>query len=697
MFTLRLLGGLSIQCPSGLLVSGPAAQRHRLALLAYLALRGPQQASRDTLIGLLWPERDDRAGRRLLNLAVHTLRRALGREAIRSVADGLALDPAGITTDVAQFEGALAARDWSRAALLYRGPLLDGFHLPAAPEFDRWAADARTQVAGRYAAILENLAKERECSGDWRGAVEWWQRLALTDRGNGAVVRRLMLAQEAMRDRAGALEEARRHTRFMAEEFGAGPDPLVAALAQSLASGASTRSARPAERSDLRPLAVLTFTSVGFGEDHGGFGEGIAFELRRQLATAGIRLVSPSGLSRQDGLGLSAREIGGALGVAGVIEGTVRRVGERIRVTAHLVETNHGFHLWSGAFERRAGDPFRLQEEFGAEIAAGVEAEWDRSPEKGWELDSRGLILRGRFALGRRTCESLRTAVRYFSAALSQDPAGPGGFSGLADAYAVMGFYDCAPPAEAFGSARRAARRALGLDARLAAPRATLAYVDLYHRWNFPLAEARFRRAIAVDPRLALAHQWYGNLLAAAGRREDSVREMARAVSLDPQSLVAGAALGWTLYFAGRSEEAVEQCGATLELDPSFGLAHLWQGLALQELNRWDEALAALGRAGPLLEGSQATAALARATAAAGDGATAMALLDQVENASGYIPSYEIAKVHLALGRPEVALDWLDRAASERAHSMVFLRVDPQLVTLRDCPRFQALVGQVAM
>jgi tetratricopeptide (TPR) repeat protein len=223
--------------------------------------------------------------------------------------------------------------------------------------------------------------------------------------------------------------------------------------------------------------------------------------------------------------------------------------------------------------------------------------------------------------------------------------------------------------------------------------RTALAYTDLYFRWNQPLAEQRFQRVLRQAPMSAIAHQWYGNLLIAEGRGADAVREMRRAATLDPQSVVAGAAVGWALYHQGRYEEAVARCQAILDLDPTCAVAHLWQGLAWQELGRWPDALAALRRARALFgDSSHATAALARALAAAGQTSEARELLDPLLARLDYLPSYEIAKALLALGQPNEALGWLERAHRERSHSMVFLAVDPQLERLRPVPRFRALL-----
>lgn len=369
MFALTLLGGASLRGPGGHLVLGPAVQRHRLALLAYLAVRGARPVSRDQLLATLWPERDTGCGRRLLNLAVHAVRQAVGREAIHSVQDGLVLDPACVTSDVAQFETALERHDWSRAVAVYHGPFLEGFHLPASPPFDSWLDTTRTRLAARYAALLERHAREHEGEGDWRGAAEWWRRLADLDRGNGTVVRRLMLALEAMRDPARALEQARIHAEYAAA-LGAGPDPLVSALARALAAGHSTRSQDLAERAEVRPVAVLPFVGVGLTEEDQGLGEGLAFEVAHRLRTAGVRVADASRVRGED---YAAPEIGARLGVTRLVQGTARRIGARLRITATLIATATGIALWSGSFDRVSEDLFALQEEIGEMVAGEVE------------------------------------------------------------------------------------------------------------------------------------------------------------------------------------------------------------------------------------------------------------------------------------------------------------------------------------
>jgi tetratricopeptide (TPR) repeat protein len=270
--------------------------------------------------------------------------------------------------------------------------------------------------------------------------------------------------------------------------------------------------------------------------------------------------------------------------------------------------------------------------------------------------------------------------------------------AGLADAYAVLGFYDYLSPTDAFPKAEASARRAADLAPFLAGPRATLGYAALYHRWDFKKGEEEFRRSISLNENYSTAHQWYANLLTAAGRFDEAEREMRRAQEVDPLSLIASAALGWVKYYAGDYAAAASQCLRTLELNPMYGLAHLWRGWALQEMDSLDAAVDSHRRALAVSDSSALyIASLARSLALRGDRAEAESLLQRLQarlNAGTYTPAYEIAKIHEALGRQAEALEWLERAHAQRAHSMVFLRVDPQLKRLRSLPAFERLVKQ---
>lgn len=233
MLSLRLLGGPSL-CGNGSTLTGPATQRHRLALLTLLASSRSRPQSRDKLVAWLWPERDVEHARNLLNQGVHALRRAVGEAGIISVQDELRLDPAAVACDVVAFEDAIAAGELERAVGLYTGPFLDGFHLPGASEFEHWADSERDRLRRSYARSVESLAEAAEERREWSSAVERWRGLVSEEPYNARVTLRLMRALDGAGDRAGALQQARLHTLLLQQEFEAGPDPDVVALADRL-------------------------------------------------------------------------------------------------------------------------------------------------------------------------------------------------------------------------------------------------------------------------------------------------------------------------------------------------------------------------------------------------------------------------------------------------------------------------------
>jgi tetratricopeptide (TPR) repeat protein len=304
--------------------------------------------------------------------------------------------------------------------------------------------------------------------------------------------------------------------------------------------------------------------------------------------------------------------------------------------------------------------------------------------------------LKGRYLWHRRTEKGARAAVEHFERAVARAPAYAPAWTGLADAYAVLGFYDFLPPAEAFPRAREAAHRALEADPGNASAVATLGYVALYYDWDLDEAETRFLESIGRDPGDSKSHQWYGNMLAAAGRLDEAIREMRSAQQLDPLSLIASAALGWAYYHAGHHDEALAQYRLTLELDPDFELAYLWSAWAFEALGDYDAALEmcneVVSRSG---QGAASVASLARLHAVRGERDEAERLLARLTDSDAYVPAYEIAKVWFALGDEAKAQQWLQRALDDRSHSLVFLRIDPQLRAQQEDASFVLLANQV--
>jgi TolB-like protein/Tfp pilus assembly protein PilF len=485
----------------------------------------------------------------------------------------------------------------------------------------------------------------------------------------------------------------------------------VAALGAWYAMIPGNRVAAPREVAPT--VAVLPFVDQSPGGDQGHFSDGISEELINTLGRVdGLRVAARTASFAFKGQNVNPRTIAESLGVATFVEGSVRREGETLRIQASLVSAADGYQLWSDTYDRTVGAAFAIQQEIASAIAqalrvtlVGQVADSQSVPSPNaaaYELYLRArnaLYLKGRYAWFTRTEEGVRSAVRLFEEALGHDSTYVQALSGLADSYAILGFYDFMAPTDAFPKAEAAARRAATQAPFLASPWATLGYVALYYRWDFNRAEEEFRRSISLNPNYATAHQWYGNLLTATGRFAEAEAEMRKAQEIDPLSLIANAALGLVLYYAGNHAAAAAQCQRTLELNPDYGLAHLWRGWALQEMDSLPAAIESHRKAVTASDsGALFVASLARSLARNGDRAEAETLLRRLEfmaTAGRYVPSYEIGKVHEALGNPNEAMMWLGRAFRERSHSMVFLRVDPQLANLRSRPDFARLVRQV--
>lgn len=779
-FSLRLFGGASL-LRGDVPLAGPASQRHRLALLALLAASRTGSVPRERLLALLWPESGAERARHTLNVAVHSLRQALGGEALLSVGDELRLDPCAVSSDVGDFEDALARGSPVRAVELYAGPFLDGFSLPGAVELERWAEAERERFAAAYAGALEGLAEEGEGRGDAREAAGWWKRLAATDPYSSRVAARLMRALAAAGDRAGALQHARTHAALLREELGVEPDETVTALERGLrepfpdvrpeprsepasavaaavvastvreATGAAAADGLPLEPaaprasrrsrrryglvlavvaaaglalgawwSARRPppaasplpdasVAVLPFADDSRGRVNEYFTDGLADEIIGALSRVdGLRVVARTSAFAFKGRAVGTREVGEQLGVAHVLEGSVREAGDRLRVSVRLVRARDGVPVWSERFDRRMGDVLAVQDEISRAVARELRDELvgERAPPEARPVvdpAAYDLYLQGRFAWFQRSPEGLRRALASFRAAVVRDPGYPLAYVGIADVYNVLGAFDYGllPPDSAYPRARAAAERALELDPALGEAHTALANAIFNYDWNWDAAGHEFRRAVELSPGYAAAHHWYSLYLVAVGRPQESLASIRRARELDPLSPVTGTAMARHLYYTRRYDRAIAEYRRVLAADSGFVTAILGLGVALDQIGEHDAAVAEYRRAVRALGGMQpvVVALLGHARGAAGDRSGALEALRELEEMSRarYVPAEYRALVHVGLGENEAALRWLEEAYRNRSGAMVYLNVEPMLDPLRADPRYRELVARVGL
>jgi TolB-like protein/Tfp pilus assembly protein PilF len=450
-------------------------------------------------------------------------------------------------------------------------------------------------------------------------------------------------------------------------------------------------------------IAVLPFVNESSDPENRYFSDGLSEEIMDRLSRSKrLRVVSRTSAFSIERTNLDARKIGRLLGADALVEGSVRRDADRVRINVRLVDASNGYQLWSESYDRRLHDLFAVQTGIAQSIENTLTSRLldpgnivAKSPDP---IDPVAYdhYLQGRFYWHRRNEEGLRAAIAHFDTAIQLAPDYAPAWAGLADAFAVSGFYDYLAPEDAFPEAKKAATRALVLEPDNADAEATLGYAALYFDWDLGEAETRFRKSIKLNPDSSKAHQWYANLLTAAGRFDEAEREMRKAQQLDPLSLIASAALGWVRYFAGRDDEALDQLRLALSLDSNFELAYLWSGWVLESQGKYGEAIAMVHEAVSRSGGSGiSVASLARVHALKGERVQAERLLDSLQGHGGYLPAYEIAKAYYALGENDRAIDLLQQAFGQRSHSLVFLRVDPQLSSARNSDDFKRLVEQV--
>lgn len=457
----------------------------------------------------------------------------------------------------------------------------------------------------------------------------------------------------------------------------------------------------------IAAIAVLPFEPLAAGPDDEYLGLGMADALITRLSNLRRLRVRPTSAVREyTGKSRDAVAAGRELQVDAVLDGTLQRAGERIRVNVQLISVHEGAPLWAAQFDAEATGIFDLQDSISRQLAHELALKLTRrekerlSRRATFDPEAYQAYIKGWFFWNKRTAEGLAKAMECFDDALGRDPAFAQAYAGLADCYLLMPLYANLPSTEAFPRATTAALRALDLDPTLAEAHTSLAYVRFFYDRDWAAAEASFRRALALNPGYPTAHHWYAYYLAAMGRHDEAVARARRALALDPLSLVINSDLGFVLYFARRFDEAVAQLAATLELDPGFAYARFALGHAYLQTGRAEEAVAELRQAVELSDGGTAMlAALGVAQAAAGRPDQARAVVAALEEraAERHVEAAHFAFLAAALGEPARAVELLGRACDERSRFVVFLDVWPIYDPLRGEPGWRELVRRVGL
>jgi len=455
-----------------------------------------------------------------------------------------------------------------------------------------------------------------------------------------------------------------------------------------------------------KSIAVLPFDNLSGDPQNAYFSEGVQDEILTRLAKiAELKVISRTSTQRFKSAPNDLRQIAQQLGVANILEGSVQKANDQVRVNVQLINALTDAHLWADTYDRKLTDIFAVETEIAKTVADMLQAKLTGSEQHviaarpTANSEAHQLYLKGRFFWNKRTGNDLKKSIDYFEQAIVADPTYALAYAGVADGYVWLPGYTAGTPRDCYPKAKAAAKKALELDDTLAEARTSLAIAIWLYDFDSSQANREFQRAIELNPNYAIAHQQYGNItLSALGRFEDAIAEGKRAVELDPLSLVINTDLGSNYCYARRYDEAIAQLRKTLEMDPGFYIAHVVLGQALDAKGARDAAIVEYQKARALNDDPSVLGVLARAYGLSGNELEAEKILDQLKELSKqrYVAAYSFALVYLALGDKEEALRWLEQSYQDRAGSDIgYIRVDPLLDPLRGDPRFEALAEKI--
>jgi eukaryotic-like serine/threonine-protein kinase len=456
----------------------------------------------------------------------------------------------------------------------------------------------------------------------------------------------------------------------------------------------------------INSIAVLSFQNRSPEADTDYLAEGLAESLVYRLSQLPNLKVSPtSSVFRYKGKEIDPVKVGQELGVNAVVSGRIVQRGDSLTISVELVDVRSNKVLWGEQYDRKMSDLLATQRQIAREIVENLKlkvsgAEKALAKHYTESNEAYQLYLKGRFYWNKRTGEALRKAIEYFNQAIEKDPGFARAYAGLADCYVVPP--NRLPPRDAMHKGKAAALRALELDDTLAEAHTTLGRVLAISDWDWPAAEKEYKRAIELNPRYAIVHQWYGGYLEVMGHRNEAIAERKLAQELDPLSPIVNFELGLAIYYTRDYDQAIEQFQKTLELDPNFPPAQQFLPAAYEQKGMYDQAIAEFKKAIPLLGGNEwslTRGGLGHVYAVLGRRSEALALVAELKQLSerGYVPATSVAVIYAGLGEKDQAFVWLEKGYEERAFQMQWLRLEPRWDNLRSDPRFADLLRRIGL
>jgi len=454
-------------------------------------------------------------------------------------------------------------------------------------------------------------------------------------------------------------------------------------------------------------IAVLPFVNMSNDTAQQYFSDGLTDGILNSLAhVRGLKVCARSSSFQFRRKDIDIKDAGRKLGVRTILEGSIQREGDNVRITAQLINVEDGFHFWSEQYDERIENIFSLQDKIANAIAEKLKIGISENEQQGLtkkqvpNKEAYDLYLKGRLSWNLRTPPDLKRGINFFKQAIALDPSYAAAYAGVADCYNALGYLSFLAPKEAFPKALEAATKALELDSTLAEPHASLGFYKFYHEWDWAAAEQEFRIAIALNPNYELGWDWYGYYLTAMERFDEAKVILEKAAMLDPLSVQISTDMGFSVYYSGDYDLAIKKLQGALQMNPKFPLAHIWLGRSYQAKKMYPEAIIEYKKALEVLgNGSVPLAQIGNVYGVSENKVEAQKILDTLTSSSSnrFVTSYGVALVYAGLGENDKAFLWLNKAYDERSQWLVWLKGDPRWIQLRSDKRYSVLVNSVGL